>query len=333
MSPADAQPRRAIVAGLGRMGSVVLGEALATGLIHVVALVDVNRVAAEAAAARVPEDVPVFADLADAASAVGADCTLIATPSNRHAIDVRAGLDAGLDVFCEKPLTLDVDESRALGRLASDRGLRLQVGFWRRYAAPFRLLRAAAEEHLGQIIAVRAVQWDADPPPPGFYDPSVSGGLVVDCGIHEFDLAAWLGCPIGDPVVVRGLAVDPAIAAMGEVDNVTIVGRAEQGATVTVDLSLNCRYADDVRTEVLGTLGAAFLQMEPTWSVTTRLAGGVVHHRKQRDGEPGAFRAGVRAELAAFALGDDEAPGAETSAQALDRCLVATRLLKAHAVA
>ncbi len=299
---AGSRKRAAIFAGLGRMGRVLLREAVTTSLFDVVAVVDVNRRAAVDAALTVDPAPRVFGSLHDAVTEVAADCCVIATPSNRHGDDVAVALASGLDVFCEKPLTLQVGQSRRLGRLAADHGLHLQVGLWRRYSKPFRMLRAAAETDLGEIVSVRAVQWDANPPPPSFCDPAVSGGLIVDCGIHEFDMASWIGCqPIGEPSVFPG----------------------------------GGRYADDVRVEVLGTRGAAFLQTVPTWSLTTRLADGVVRHMAQEPGEPDAFVSGVRTELAAFALRnvDEFTPGAEASATALEHCLAATRVLRASPVA
>jgi len=318
------------------MGRVLLREAVTTSLFDVVAVVDVNRRAAVDAALTVDPAPRVFGSLHDAVTEVAADCCVIATPSNRHGDDVAVALASGLDVFCEKPLTLQVGQSRRLGRLAADHGLHLQVGLWRRYSKPFRMLRAAAETDLGEIVSVRAVQWDANPPPPSFCDPAVSGGLIVDCGIHEFDMASWIGCqPIGEPSVFPGLIVDANVAAVSDIDNVTVVSPTVGGVTLTVDLSLNCRYADDVRVEVLGTRGAAFLQTVPTWSLTTRLADGVVRHMAQEPGEPDAFVSGVRTELAAFALRnvDEFTPGAEASATALEHCLAATRVLRASPVA
>ena len=81
----------------------------------------------------------------------------------------------------------------------SDRlGLGLHVGFWRRHAWPYReARRLLAEGVIGEPRLLRLAQWDAEPPPAG-YDPAVSGGIEVDCGVHECDLAAWL---CGSPVV------------------------------------------------------------------------------------------------------------------------------------
>ena len=67
---------------------------------------------------------------------------LIATPSRSHAGLVRAALDQGLHVFCEKPFTLDVADSRELASLSRARGLVSQVGYHNRFVGAFREVKA-----------------------------------------------------------------------------------------------------------------------------------------------------------------------------------------------
>ena len=80
-----------------------------------------------------------------------------------------------------------------------------------------------------------------------------AGVLAIDCGVHEYDLAEWF---TGQRVVrVRAHAapiVDRSLAEVGDVDNLVAVLELDGGAIATVDLSRNCRYGDDVRTELLG---------------------------------------------------------------------------------
>jgi len=197
---------------------------------------------------------------------------LIATSTPSHPALVRMALTAGLHVLCEKPLALDPAEAGRLAERAAAAGRILQVGFWRRFSPPWmeakRLVRGGA---IGRPLLVRLSQWDANPPPPQFCDPAVSGGLTVDCGVHEFDLVPWLTGL--DVVAVRGHhlpLVDAAVEAAGDVDNMVAVLELTGGALATVDLSRNARYGDDVRTEILGSDGAVFVDILPTGR--TRLA-------------------------------------------------------------
>ena len=144
------------------------------------------------------------------------DGVLIAAPTPLHDTLVERALVAGKHVLCEKPLTLDVRRDIALGRLAESLGRVLQVGFWRRFAWPYReASRLLAAGAIGVPRLMRASQWDSSPPAPEFCDPAVSGGIEIDCGVHEIDLAAWLlGSPIAR-VSASGTPGDPAIEAVG----------------------------------------------------------------------------------------------------------------------
>ena len=175
----------------------------------------------------------------------------------------RAALVAGKHVLCEKPLTLDVRRDHELGRLAESLGLVLQVGFWRRFAWPYReAARLLADGAIGTPRLVRLSQWDSEPPPPAFCDPAVSGGIEIDCGVHELDLAAWLlGSPIAH-VSAAGTPGDPAIEAVGDVETLVALAVTAGGAPATIDLARSVRYGDDVRSEIVGARGALLISAD-----------------------------------------------------------------------
>jgi scyllo-inositol 2-dehydrogenase (NAD+) len=193
------------------------------------------------------------------------EACIVATPTPAHAGVVRAALDRGLHVLCEKPLTLDPDEDETLAGLAADRGLLLQVGFWRRYAPVWvRARELCAAAAIGRVVFVRLSQWDASLPPVVFCDPLVSGGLAVDCGVHEFDLVEWVTDQHVLAVDARTAdLVHPELEAVGDVDNMVALLKLDGGAVAVVDLSRNARYGDDVRTELLGAEGALFIETLP----------------------------------------------------------------------
>ena len=226
---------------------------------------------------------------------------LIATPTATHPAMVTTALEAGLHVLCEKPLALDLDESEAIGVLAESTGRVLQLGFWRRFSPPW----AAAKDlidagAIGRPLMLRLAQWDADPPPPAFCDPRVSGGLAIDCGVHEFDLVEWLTGLSVERVDAWNLPlVDEAVGASGDVDNLVAVLGLSGGAVATVDLTRNCRYEDDVRTEILGEQGAIFVDLLPVGRTRLATSSGVevVSGSETED----AFVDGIVAQAEAFA--------------------------------
>ena len=248
------------VVGAGRMGSFHIKSLAASSTVEVVAVADVRADAVPAggvATYRSPESL-----LEDRR----VRAWLIATPTPSHPALVQMALEAGLHVLCEKPLALDPAEGRRLGRLAEELGLVLQVGFWRRFSPPWAAARAAIERGtIGSPVMLRLSQWDADPPPPEFCDPAVSGGLAIDCGVDEFDLAEWLTGLSIERVEARDLPpVSTDVTAVGDVDNLLIELTLEGGTVAVVDLSRNARYGDDVRTEILGSNGAIFVDLLPT---------------------------------------------------------------------
>ena len=246
---------------------------------------------------------------------------LIATPTATHPAVVATALEAGLHVLCEKPLALDLDESETIGALAASAGRVLQLGFWRRFSPPWAvakdLLDAGA---VGRPLMLRLAQWDADPPPPAFCDPLVSGGLAIDCGVHEFDLVEWLtGLPVETVDAWNLPLVDEAVGDAGDIDNLVAVLGLSGGAVATVDLTRNCRYADDVRTEILGEQGAIFVDFLPAGRTRLATSSGVevVSGSETAD----AFVDGIVGQAEAFAVavrgGVVDVPGAAASTQAV----------------
>ena len=241
------------IVGLGRMGRFHAAALAGIPEVDLVALIEPQADALDLAAQLAPKAAR-HVSVADGLAHAGLEAVLVAAPTPKHPEIVAAALDTGLHVLCEKPLALDVAVAQELGALATERGLVLQVGFWRRFAPPWRQAKARIDAgEIGTPIYLRLAQWDADPPPPEFCDPAVSGGLAVDCGVHEFDLAEWLTGRAITQVSAWALPiVDPAVGAAGDVDNLVAVLELDGGAVATVDLSRNARYGDDVRTEVLG---------------------------------------------------------------------------------
>ena len=312
-------PVQLALVGLGRMGSVHANALAALESIDVVAIADLSADARAAAALLFPT-ARLLAEPADAFELAGVEACLLATPTPLHPAQVRAAIAAGLHVLCEKPLSLDPVESLELGHAATRAGRVLQLGFWRRYAPPWRAAKEAIDaDRIGMPLYLRLAQWDADPPPASFCDPLVSGGLAIDCGVHEYDLAEWLS---GHRVIrVRAFAapiVDHSLAAVGDVDNLVAVLELESGAVATVDLSRNCRYGDDVRTEILGSQGALLIDLLPVGRVRLGTTDGMV----DLDGVDVAdvTGAGVSAQADAFAAAIRGAgpvgPGAIASARA-----------------
>jgi myo-inositol 2-dehydrogenase/D-chiro-inositol 1-dehydrogenase len=243
--------------GAGRMGRTHARALARCELARLVAVCDPVPGAAEAAA---PAGAAVYLDAEHVLADRSIAGVLIAAPTPLHDQLVERALVAGKHVLCEKPLTLDVHRDQALGRLAESLGLVLQVGFWRRFAWPYReAARLIADGTIGEPRLLRLCQWDSEPPPPAFCDPAVSGGIEIDCGVHELDLAAWLlGSQVAH-VSAAGTHGDPEIEAVGDVEALVALAVTAGGAPATIDLARSVRYGDDVRSEIVGARGALLI--------------------------------------------------------------------------
>ncbi len=201
----------------------------------------------------------------------------MAVSSSRHLDVIRIASELGRDVLCEKPVALTLAEHDEALTLTRSSGIRLQVGFMRRWDDDYRRAHAAAAAgELGTTTLFKSLQFDTDPIPATFRDPAVSGGIFVDMGIHEFDLARWL---MRDEVVaVQALGsavVDEELGRLGDVDNAVVNLGFESGAVGSVELSRNAAYGEDVRTEVLGTEGSVVVGALPATRFVRATAHGI----------------------------------------------------------
>lgn len=310
---------RVAVVGVGRMGRIHARLVSDADDLDLVAVADADPVVAAHVAEQLGSEPTDPAGLVDRDDV---DAWVVATPTITHHRVVSAALEAGVHVLCEKPLTLDPAADLALGAAAREVGRILQIGYWRRFSPPWRSAKELVDAGaIGRPLYLRLSQWDADPPSPEFCRPEASGGLAIDCGVHEFDLAEWLTGGTVQAATGFGLPlVDPGIGGVGDVDNLLAVLDLSTGARATVDLSRNCRYGDDVRTEILGDDGAIFVEMFPTGRTRLATAAGVETVAGSEVDD--AMAAGLIAQADAFRrriAGEQiEHPGADASRRTIE---------------
>jgi predicted dehydrogenase len=110
-----------------------------------------------------------------------------------------------------------------------------------------------------------------------FCDPAKSGGLILDMGIHDFDVARMLMGNIKSVYSIGGALAYPEMKNIGDIDNAIITLNFENGTLGVVDLSRNAVYGYDIRAEVLGskgTLKIGYLRETPLTVLTKE---GVTH--------------------------------------------------------
>ncbi len=248
--------------GTGWIGRSRLAAMLGTGA-EAAAIADPSPEAVAAARALAPGAAVV--DTLGEMLALDLDGVVIATPSALHAAQAVVALDAGVAVFCQKPLGRSareaasvVDAARRADRLL---GLDLSYRFTAGMVAIRDLVRAG---DLGEVFAVDLVFHNAyGPDKPWFFDPAQSGGgCVVDLGVHLVDLALWvLGGELAGPVSAdlrrHGRAVGP-----GEVEDFAVATFRVGEASVRLACSWHLHAGQDaeIAAAFYGTAGGAALR-------------------------------------------------------------------------
>ncbi|RLS53966.1 MAG: gfo/Idh/MocA family oxidoreductase [Planctomycetota bacterium] len=208
--------------GLRYQGSVDTHKAQLYG--QIVALCDVDRHVREQSRASFGSTPGIFEDYRDLLQRKDVDVVIIGTPDHWHSKMVIDACRAGKDVYCEKPLTLTIDEGKILQKVVADTGRVVQVGSWQRSDHRFRtaveLVRAG---RIGTLKAVDVVlgknvqggPFERTAPPKHLnwnlwqgQTPDVpyiaershytfrwwreySGGQMTDWGAHHIDIAHW----------------------------------------------------------------------------------------------------------------------------------------------
>ena len=244
------------VIGLGRLGGAY--ARYFTGRIagaNLVAVSDVNESAAASLAAElgVSKRYGRYQDLLADKQVEG---VVIVSPTSTHREIVLEAAERGKPIFCEKPLSISLDAAREMLRTVEQTGVFFQMGFMRRFDKGYVAAKRKIEEGvIGTPVVFKSSSRDPFRPSLEYLDPAHSGGLFVDCGIHDLDLARWYMGEIESVYSIGGTLAYPEMKEIGDIDNAVTSLYFESGALGTIDLSRNGVYGYDIRTEILGTKG------------------------------------------------------------------------------
>ncbi|MBR3802603.1 MAG: inositol 2-dehydrogenase [Clostridia bacterium] len=185
------------------------------------------------------------------------DAVLVCSSTDTHADIAIAAAKAGKHVFCEKPVDLTPEKVQAVIDTVKETGVKLQVGFNRRFDHNFATIKNMINN--GKVGDVEVIKITSrDPEPPSAEYAAVSGGMFVDMTIHDFDMARFMaGSPITEVYANATCLVDPAIGEAGDVDTAVISLKFENGAIGVIDNCRRAAYGYDQRVEVFGSKGAA----------------------------------------------------------------------------
>ena len=184
------------------------------------------------------------------------DAVLICSSTDTHADIACEAAEAGKHIFCEKPVDLTVAKIKKVIDAVNKAGVKLQIGFNRRYDHNFSYIKQLSNEgKLGNLQIIKITSRDPEAPPVNYV--KVSGGIFLDMTVHDFDMARFIGGEVDEVYANATVMVDPAIGECGDVDTALVSLKFKNGAVGVID---NCRracYGYDQRLEVFGSDGQA----------------------------------------------------------------------------
>ena len=286
------------LAGVGRIGVMHARNVVTTPGVGRLTVADVDATRARSVAEEL--DVESAVDV-DALLASGIDGLIVATGTAQHPELIRAGVEAGIPVFSEKPVAPDVALSLPVLEFIAARDGVVRIGHQRRYDAGYlEAKRAHAAGELGWLHAIRAVTCDVTPPPVSFL--ATSGGLFRDCSVHDFDVIRWITGREVVEVYARGSNNgDPEIGAVGDVDTALAVCTLDDGTLAVVTASRYNGAGHDVRLELQGSAGSLLVGLDDRSALRSAEPGVEFPTGTPHTTFAERFADAYRAEIAAFA--------------------------------
>ena len=245
------------VVGLGRLGRVYAEDlARYVPAANLVAVADAQASVAETFAReyRVPKW---YASHSDLLSDRDVEAVAVITPTSTHKEVVVEAARCGKAIFCEKPISLSMVESKQMLDAVGRAGVFFQMGFQRRFDSGYIEAKKKVDAGvIGTPVLIISISRDPFAPPLEFCDPKASGGLILDMGIHDFDLARMFVGEVESVFATGAALAYPEMNSVGDIDNAVINLVFENGSLGVVQLSRNAVFGYDIRTEIWGTRGS-----------------------------------------------------------------------------
>lgn len=256
------------VVGAGRIGMVHIENLISTRNVQVVAVCTPVEQEKEWAKKTVPL-ATVYSSFDDMILDSEIAAVWICSPTVFHQEHLSKSLAHGKHVFCEKPLSGDKSVAWSMYELSLKYPhLKTACGFVRRFAPVYNAARKAiVEGKIGAIIAIRSQTTDNFNPTEQFKTYiKGSGGIFVDCNIHDIDIALYLLGRDAEPISAYATGttkVYPQFAEWGDVDNAHGLVTFNDNFVLNLYSSRDNRHGHHSRTEVIGTEGSIVINGEP----------------------------------------------------------------------
>ncbi|MBR2258896.1 MAG: Gfo/Idh/MocA family oxidoreductase [Blautia sp.] len=235
-------------------------------------------------------DVPyTYTDYKEALQNPEIDAVIVVTPTKFHHDIVIAAAKAGKHIFCEKPMAESAKECDEMIEACKANGVKLQLGFMRRFDRNFRRGKDLIESGIiGQVTSLRSNTHGPSEPKEWMFDVRNSYGPIGEVNSHDFDTLRWYaGSEVKSLYAVGHNFRSPEMAEKYPeyYDTCQTILEFENGIVGTISGAQYVKYGYDSRAEILGTEGIIKVgsqhadQVEVTVSDQKNLSDSVVSWR------------------------------------------------------
>lgn len=225
-------------------------------------------------------EVAAYAQAEDLIADPSVDAVVIATPTAFHRPIAVAAAAAGKHILCEKPMGMDKADCEAMIEAAESGGVKLQIGFMRRYDRSFMEAKEQVDAGaIGQVVQVKSLTHGPSVPRPWMYDLKKSNGPLAEVNSHDIDTLRWFTGSEFETVYAIGgnfRSPDARDDFPDFYDNVSLCALFDSGMQGMISGAQGARYGYDARVEILGTEGIIFIGSLRGSSVVTCSPNGMV---------------------------------------------------------
>ena len=257
------------------------------------------------------------------------DVVLIASITSLHSDHIRCVADAGKAIFCEKPVALDIEETRSVMRLVEEKGLAFQIGFNRRFDTGYADIASRLHGgEMGKIEMFRSHSSDPMPPPESYI--ASSGGIYIDSVIHDIDVARYMVGEVRQVTALGRNLIEPSYGKHQDIDISILTLEFENEAIGVIQNSRRTPHGYDLRVEVhceKGKLVAEDERQTKIWRYDEAgIHGDYYYYFMERFED--AYRQEIQVFVDTIAKGEATKPGTQDAIETLRVAVAATKSLR-----
>lgn len=191
------------------------------------------------------------------------DAVLITTPTFTHKELTKIAASNKLNVFCEKPMAITIEDCDEMIEDCEKNNIILQIGFMRRFNKDFQEAKSRIDEGLiGEPIIIKSLTRGPGLAPKWSYDIKNSNGILAEVNSHDFDTVRWLANSEYAKVYAEAynFKSQEILKEYPQFYDSAIVNlKLKNNTMATIDVVCPCDYGYDSRTEIVGTKGVIFI--------------------------------------------------------------------------